>query len=147
MPDDLLHQNVAKFFQHNGSFDWNQVPCIDYKETDPSWNGVSRRVFVGETGESADFHVRYFELQPLGFTTLEEHDHEHVVVVLRGVGSALLGVERIPLAFGDVVYVSPRDPHQFRNEHAEQPFGFLCMVNAQRDRPRLTTAEPRPVCR
>ena len=34
-------------------------------------------------------------------------------------------------------YVSPDDPHQFRNpEDATEPFGFLCIVNAERDRPQ-----------
>jgi quercetin dioxygenase-like cupin family protein len=37
---------------------------------------------------------------------------------------------------GDVVYVAPNDPHQFRNaEDATEPFGFLCIVNAERDTP------------
>ena len=39
--------------------------------------------------------------------------------------------------FGDVIYVAPNDPHQFRNpDDATEPFGFLCIVNAERDRPQ-----------
>jgi hypothetical protein len=35
------------------------------------------------------------------------------------------------------VYIAAGDPHQFRNaEDAAEPFGFLCMVNAERDAPR-----------
>jgi mannose-6-phosphate isomerase-like protein (cupin superfamily) len=37
---------------------------------------------------------------------------------------------------GDVIYVGPADPHQFRNpDDAEEPFGFLCIVSAERDVP------------
>ena len=40
------------------------------------------------------------------------------------------------VGFGDVIYVAPNDPHQFRNpDDTTEPFGFLCFVNAERDRP------------
>ena len=40
------------------------------------------------------------------------------------------------VGFGDVIYVAPDDPHQFRNpQNSTEPFGFLCIVNAERDRP------------
>jgi quercetin dioxygenase-like cupin family protein len=39
------------------------------------------------------------------------------------------------VGFGDVVYVAPHEPHQFRNPSAAEPFGFLCAVDAERDPP------------
>jgi ribulose-bisphosphate carboxylase large chain len=56
------------------------------------------------------------------------------VVVLRGRGQVQLGGAVHDLAFGDTVYVAPHEVHQFRNASAE-PFGFLCVVDAERDRP------------
>jgi quercetin dioxygenase-like cupin family protein len=44
------------------------------------------------------------------------------------------------LAAGDLVYVAPDEPHQFRNPSATEPLGFLCIVDAQRDRPVLIQA-------
>ena len=144
--EDLRNQNVSKFFKHLGSFDWSQVPQADYKPTDDSWKDVSRRVFVGETGESTQFHLRYFEVAPGGYTTLEEHDHEHVVFCIRGRGTAIVGCKHLEMQFGDVLYVSPRDPHQFRNDESQEPFGFLCVVNAVRDRPRQANQAFCPIC-
>jgi ribulose-bisphosphate carboxylase large chain len=89
---------------------------------------------VGGQGETTAFHVRYFEIAPGGFTSLEEHGHEHVVLVLRGRGQVRLGGAAAELSFGDLVYVAPRESHQFWNDSAE-PFGFLCIVDAVRDRP------------
>lgn len=141
----LREQNVSKFFRHLGNFDWSHITPADYKPQDDSWKGVSRRVFVGETGESTRFHLRYFEIEKGGYTTLEEHEHEHAVFCVRGRGTAQVGCKSLEMGFGDVLYVSPGDAHQFRNEN-DEPFGFLCVVNAERDRPRLANAGFCPIC-
>lgn len=130
-----LGGNVSKLFRHLGNFDWSNVEATEYKTDGSSFKGVSRRVFVGERDESPLFHTRYFEVAEGGYTTLEQHVHEHVVIVMRGSGVALVGDKRVSLAFGDVLYVAPDDVHQLSNS-AEEPFGFLCIVNAERDRPR-----------
>lgn len=146
MDTDLRHANVSKLFRHLGDFQWSHIQPADYKPTDDSWKGVSRRVFVGETGESPRFHLRYFEVDRGGYTTLEQHQHEHCVVCMRGQGQAVVGCRTFTLGFGDVLYVAPDDPHQFRNDDGEEPFGFLCIVNAQRDRPRLADQAFCPIC-
>jgi quercetin dioxygenase-like cupin family protein len=114
---------------------WLDVPVIEYKPVADTHCGVTRTVLAGDAGETTAFHVRYFEVAPGGFTTLEHHRHEHVVVVLRGHGEVQLGDAVQTLAFGDTVYVAPHGPHQFRNLSATEPFGFLCIVDADRDRP------------
>ena len=113
---------------------WAGVPIQDYKAAATHHCGVLRQVLVGESGEATRFHLRYFEIAPGGFTSLERHRHEHVVVVLRGVGVARLADAEYGLTFGDTLYVAPGEVHQLRNAGAE-PFGFLCLVDAERDRP------------
>ena len=134
-PEQLASANVSKLFRHLGGFDWNHIVAKEYKSEDQSWDGVSRRVFTGESGESPKFHLRYFEIAKNGYSTLERHQHEHVVVVMRGEGQAIVGEKRVQLRFGDVLYVAPNEVHQLSNG-AEEPFGFLCIVNALRDRPQ-----------
>lgn len=139
----LRYEDVSKIFRlideesdESGGLDWTDVETADYKPPeDESWRGVSRRELVGTTGESTAFHLRYFEIEPGGYTTLEEHDHTHTVVVLRGQGRVVIGDAVREVGFGDVVYVAPRTAHQFRNEGTHGPFGFLCIVDAERDRP------------
>lgn len=144
-PDELSAANVSKLFRHTGDFEWNHIEPAPYKTEVGSWKDVSRRVFVGETGESPKFHVRYFEIAQGGHSTLEQHQHEHVVVVMRGKGHAIVGDKRVDLGFGDVLYVSPEEIHQLSNSQAE-PFGFMCMVNAERDRPRPVDPEAGSAC-
>ncbi len=132
-----LDGNHSKVLRHTGEFEWEGVPLEDYKSTTESWRGITRRELLGKRGESHDFHVRYFEIEPGGFSTLEKHQHEHAVIVQRGQGEVQFGCYVYRVGFGDVIYVSPEDPHQFRNpDDAGEPFGFLCIVNATRDRPQ-----------
>ena len=113
---------------------WTGVAVRQYKPAAEHHCGVSRSVLAGEGGERMGFQVRYFEIAPGGHSTLERHEHEHVVVVLRGSGQVRLGQTWHDLGSHDAVYVAPNEVHQLRNVGAE-PFGFLCIVDVKRDRP------------
>jgi quercetin dioxygenase-like cupin family protein len=131
-----LHGNHSKVIRRGEGFVWDGIEREPYKETTETWRGISRLELLGKRGESTGFHLRYFEIAPGGYSTLEKHEHEHVVVPLRGRGEARFGCFIHRVGPGDVVYVAPGDPHQFRNPtEAEEPFGFLCIVSAERDVP------------
>ena len=83
--------------------------------------------------------LRYFEVAAGGFSTLERHQHMHAVLILRGRGHCLVGDEVRSLETRDLVTVPPLTWHQFRATKGE-PLGFLCMVNARRDKPQLPDA-------
>jgi quercetin dioxygenase-like cupin family protein len=119
-------------------FRWPGAAVAEYKQSGEHHCGVTRVPLVGDQGEATAFHVRYFEIAPAGFSSMEHHGHEHAVVVLRGRGQVQLGAALHDLTFGDTVYIAANEVHQFRNPFAE-PFGFLCVVDAQRDRPVLVT--------
>jgi ribulose-bisphosphate carboxylase large chain len=127
----------SRVLRFRPDFQWQGIPVAPYKEAGDHWRGVRRTVLVGQAGERTAFQVRYFEIAPGGYSSLEEHEHEHAVVVLRGRGEVRLGEAVHDLGFGDTVYVAPREVHQFRNPSAAEPFGFLCVVDAERDRPRV----------
>jgi mannose-6-phosphate isomerase-like protein (cupin superfamily) len=48
-------------------------------------------------------------------------------MILRGQGKVRLGDEEHTIGFGDVVYISPFDKHQFKNS-GEEPLGFICVI-------------------
>jgi ribulose-bisphosphate carboxylase large chain len=113
---------------------WQGAGVQEYKQAAEHHCGVLRTVLIGAGGEATRFQVRYFEIGPGGFTTLEHHRHEHAVVVLRGTGEVRLGESWHVVGFGDAVYVAADEVHQLRNRGSE-PFGFLCMVDSERDAP------------
>ena len=121
-----------------GGFRWDRVETEPYKisaHKGGEFCGASRQVLIGKNGEPVNFHVRYFELQPGGFTSLERHRHCHVVIGARGRGRVQVGNLQYQLRPFDVIYIAPDEPHQL-SAITKSRFGFFCIVDADRDRPR-----------
>ncbi len=121
-------------------FRWQGLVARAYKEhtgDEPGmgWRGVLRFDIGRPPVVPAQFALRYFEIEPEGYSSLEKHTHIHLVVAVRGRGKALVGTRLIEMKPLDIVYVPPEVPHRWLNPYSE-PFGFLCVVDAERDRPR-----------
>ncbi|MDX2005949.1 MAG: cupin domain-containing protein [Meiothermus sp.] len=120
-------------------YTWEDVEVLEYKaEGSAPFKDVTRQVLFEDEGLAAQW--RYFEVGPGGHSTLERHQHVHAVMILRGSGSCLVGEEVSPIKLHDLISVPPLTWHQFRAAEGE-PLGFLCLVNAERDRPQLPTEE------
>jgi len=119
-----------------GKFDWEGVALRKYKTEGDHFKGVTRRILLGaaEGEEALNFITRYFEIEPGGYSSLELHQHPHVVIVLRGHGQVLLDRSSHDIGPHDCVFVSPGTTHQFRATGRE-PLGFLCIVDRIRDKP------------
>src|SRR5947199_491579 len=136
-------------------FRWRGVEAQAYKfalggHRGMGWRDVSRFTLACPPVVPSGFELRYFELAAGGYSSLEQHGHVHCIVVLRGRGKALVAEEIIALEPLDVLYVPARTPHRWIND-SDEPFGFLCPVDAQRDSPgpvddaaweRLRTHDP-----
>ena len=117
-------------------WNWEGRDSSPYKDAgDLTFRGVRRVELVGKFGERTRCDLRYFEVEPGGHTSLEKHLHTHVVIGARGKGVLVLGGRRMPLRHLDVACVGPLEAHQLRNE-TEEPFGFFCVVDHDRDRPQ-----------
>jgi ribulose-bisphosphate carboxylase large chain len=81
---------------------------------------------------------------PGGYSSFEKHKHEHVVVGIRGKGKVSCGGKSYELNFLDTLYMAPHTPHQLSNPF-EEPFGFFCIVNARRDKPKILTPPHLPL--
>ena len=120
-------------------FRWEGVEMRPYKEDERAlYKTITRQVLFSDPNMAGE--LRYFEVAPGGFSTLERHQHMHGVLILRGRGQCLVGDEVKALETRDLVTVPPMTWHQFRAT-AEEPLGFLCMVDAQRDKPQLPTPQ------
>ncbi|MQX36627.1 cupin domain-containing protein [Roseospira navarrensis] len=116
---------------------WEAVDLMAYKEEgEAPFKAVSRQILFSEPWLAGE--LRYFEVAPGGHTTLERHEHAHGVMILTGAALCLVGEEVRRVEAMDLVSIPPMTWHQFRTE-GDAPMGFLCMVNAERDRPQLPT--------
>jgi len=128
---------LATFRRSTGACRWEGVDEHAYKEEGSApFRAITRRVLFGDTRLSCE--LRYFEVAPGGYSTLERHEHVHGVMILRGAGTCLVGDEVRAVAEHDLVSIPPMAWHQFRAA-PDAPLGFLCMVDIARDRPRLPT--------
>jgi ribulose-bisphosphate carboxylase large chain len=135
--------NRTRFYKHRGGCTWQGIKTEEYKTKGSHWTDVLRRFIIGNHQESAKFHLRYFEISPGGFTSFEKHKHEHVVIGIRGKGKVFCGKpesirtrKQYEMNFLDTLYIAPDTPHQLSNPFQE-PFGFFCIVNAKRDKPKM----------
>lgn len=114
-----------------GEFRWQGVPLRAYGPENSGADQATRQIMIGQDEGSENFHLRYFAVQPGGYTSLDQHPHDHGVYLLHGRARLRLGEAMHEIAAGDVVYISGNEVHQFF-AYDDEPFGFLCIVPAKR---------------
>jgi mannose-6-phosphate isomerase-like protein (cupin superfamily) len=120
-------------------FRWESVAHMPYKDEGAApFKDISRQTLFHE--DNLGCELRYFEMDAGGYSTLERHEHKHAVMILRGSGQCMVGEDVRPVKPFDLVTIPSWTWHQFRATDGE-PLGFLCMVNMERDKPRLPTDE------
>ena len=118
---------------------WQDVELLAYKQdAEAPFRDVTRQVLFADSKLGCEW--RYFEVGAGGHSTLERHGHVHAVMIHRGRGQCLVGDQVSDVGVGDLVFIPSHSWHQFR-ANAGEPLGFLCLVNAARDRPQLPDAE------
>jgi quercetin dioxygenase-like cupin family protein len=115
----------------DGEFRWQNVPVSAYGPENSGAERATRQILIGKVEQSPHFHMRYFAVQPGGHTSLDQHAHDHGVYMLHGRARLRLGDEEHEIQTGDVVYIPGNEVHQFFTV-GDEPFGFLCVVAAQR---------------
>jgi quercetin dioxygenase-like cupin family protein len=122
-------------------FRWEDTDMLAYKEEGSApFKAITRQTLFKHPGMKGE--LRYFEMAPGGYSTLERHQHVHAVLILRGEGECLIGDTVHRIATNDLVTIEPMTWHQFRAS-AGVPMGFLCMVDGERDKPQLPSADER----
>jgi mannose-6-phosphate isomerase-like protein (cupin superfamily) len=130
---DSAYADLFRAFLSN--YRWENVPFLPYKDAGSApFKAVTRQILFDAPELRCE--LRYFEVAPDGYSTLERHQHTHGVMILRGAADVLVGTAIRPVKTFDLVHIPAMTWHQFRTRGAE-PMGFLCMVNAERDRPQL----------
>jgi len=125
--------------QHLENYQWENVPVLAYKDEGTHYKNITRQVLC-EGLADVPCQLRYFEMAPEGHSTLEHHQHAHLVIIFRGEGDVLLGQKIYPVREKDVITIPAHTWHQFRATKGTT-FGFLCMVNVERDKPVLPSED------
>ncbi|MCS7215572.1 MAG: cupin domain-containing protein [Thermodesulfovibrio sp.] len=124
----ILKSKIIRFKNNK----WKGIKKIPYKDKAGNWTLIDRFPLISSS--SIKFEIRYFEISEGGRSSLEYHEHAHVVICLKGKGKIRLGNKFYILKHLDIAYIAPNEVHQLINPFKE-PFGFLCIVDRERDRP------------
>jgi len=97
-----------------------------------------RWLITKETG-AENFAMRLFEMDPQGHSPLHSHRWEHEVFILEGEGIVSGREQERKFRPGDVIFISPYEKHQFKND-GEETVRFLCLVPIQAARDHCLTS-------
>ena len=81
---------IRKFDAKN--FKWDGIETLVYKQDGSPFKDVTRQV-IYDGAYDIPWQFRYFDCLPGGYSTLEYHDHTHMVMIFRSKGQVLLGDE------------------------------------------------------
>ena len=95
-----------------GNFAWQGVDRLQYKdEGSAPFKDITRQVLFSQPDQTCE--LRYFEIAPGGYSTLEQHQHTHAVLILRGQGTVRIGTDVQSIGEHDLVTVDPRHGTSF----------------------------------
>lgn len=132
---------IRKFNQDE--YTWDGVDTLVYKQDNSPFKDVTRQILYNGSWD-VPCQFRYFEVKPGGYSTMERHEHTHMVMIFRGSGQCLLGEEVVDVKVGDFIEVPTLQAHQFRANQGDY-LGFLCLVNLERDKVQVITPEEQEV--
>ena len=117
------------------SWRWEGVAVEGYTTSQ-----ATKQVLVGPQDGAANFVLRYFTIPARSFSHLDQHEHDHGVVIMSGHARVMLGDRFEEIRAGDVVYIPGLERHQFENLE-DEPLTFLCIIPPKTPRPD-TSATP-----
>ena len=130
----MTDQRLLDYLQFN-QYNWQGRDSVQYKQAnDIPFKGVRRVELIGKQGEQTKFDLRYFEIERGGYSSREQHQHTHVIIVARGRGEIMIDDKNYQANENDILYIKPMVTHQLINSF-DEPFGFYCIVDRERDRP------------
>jgi quercetin dioxygenase-like cupin family protein len=113
---------VHKRIQGAKGFRWQDVEVYRYNTND-----ATKQVLIGHAEGAHNFEIRYFTIPPRGFSSLDQHAHDHGVMIMQGRARVMLGERFEEVSEGDVIYIPSMERHQFENL-TDEPFTFLCII-------------------
>ncbi|HXX57988.1 MAG TPA: cupin domain-containing protein [Thermodesulfovibrionales bacterium] len=116
---------IHRYTGEEGDYNWEGAIPRGYKK-DRTKN-ADGKVLIGKADGAQQFIIRYFRVEPGGWTALENHPHDHGIFILHGRARILLGEEEVEVGPRDAVYIAPDEVHQL-TPIGDEPLGFLCIV-------------------
>lgn len=106
---------------------YSAVTPIPVEEIEDATQGLTIRRVISAVDGATDFTMETFEIRPGGYSAYHQHPWQHQVFVIKGAGVVTGEQGDTPFNVGDVIFIPPDEPHQFRNT-GEDTVEFVCLV-------------------
>jgi quercetin dioxygenase-like cupin family protein len=106
---------------------YSDVSPIPVEEIEEATQGLTIRRVISAVDGATDFTMDIFEIRPDGHSAFHVHPWEHQVFVIHGEGVLVGAEDETPFGTGDVIFIAPNEPHQFRNT-GNDTIEFVCLV-------------------
>lgn len=80
--------------------------------------GLTQRWVINKEHGAMNFSMRLLELKPSKSTPLHQHNSEHEIFILVGLGNVETDGNVYPIREGSVIYIGPNEVHRFHNTGA-----------------------------
>jgi len=100
---------------------------VEAKDAEEGASKLKVRWLITKDMGAENFAMRFFEMDPEGYSPFHSHAWEHEVFILEGEGIVVGGGEERKFRTGDVIFVPPNETHQFKNT-GETTVKFLCLI-------------------
>ena len=98
--------------------------------------GVTLRWLISELKDAPNVAMKLYELAPATIGPVHTHAWEDEIFVLRGNGAVVGPEGEVAIGEGDVIYIPPRERHQFVNKGERE----LCLLMAIPQSEQMTQA-------
>lgn len=106
---------------------YSAVAPIPVELIEEATQGLTIRRVISAVDGATDFTMEIFEIGPGGYSAFHAHPWDHQVFVIKGGGVVVGAHDETPFEVGDVIFISPNEPHQFRNT-GDTTVEFVCLV-------------------
>jgi quercetin dioxygenase-like cupin family protein len=89
--------------------------------------GATIRWLITKNDGAENFAMRFFEVEPKGYTPFHSHEWEHEVFILEGRGTVKINNDDKEFKKGDAVFIPGNIKHQMKNT-GQKRLKFLCLI-------------------
>ena len=106
---------------------YSRIDPIDAAEIEKAYSGITIRRVISESDGADATVMDIFEIAAGGQSPYHDHPWDHQVYVISGRGWCRDANGQHEFREGDVIYVSPGEPHSFGNS-GRDPVKLVCVI-------------------
>jgi|YelNatPaOPRAMG01_1025707.scaffolds.fasta_scaffold56585_4 quercetin dioxygenase-like cupin family protein len=103
------------------------MKITSYKQIPVNNETCCTKTAVRQLMAAEGFDIKFFEMQPGGYSPQHSHPEQHQILVISGAGTVSDGKKTKPIQSGDIISILADEPHQLKTT-GDTPLRFLAVT-------------------